>query len=112
MILDSPAGAVLTVLVQPNAIRTEYVGIHGDTLKFRVAAPPVDGAANETLCAYLAKRFGLAGSAVTLQSGRGTRRKRILLRGVSSARVATVLGPQEPPKPHLSRVTGPLRPRS
>lgn len=91
MIAESPAGALLTVLVQPNAPRTEYVGVHGDALKFRVAAPPVDGAANDALCAYLARRFGLVKTSVTVQTGRGARRKRILLRGISVERVASVL---------------------
>jgi len=92
MIHDSPDGVVLTVHVQPSAARTEYAGVHGDALKFRVAAPPVEGAANGVLCAYLAERFGLAKSAVTIQAGHGARRKRILLKGISSHQVTAVLG--------------------
>ena len=55
LVQDSDEGAVLALHVQPKAARTEYVGVHGDTLKFRVAAPPVDGAANEEICRYLAE---------------------------------------------------------
>ncbi|MBI4400831.1 MAG: DUF167 domain-containing protein [Nitrospirae bacterium] len=84
---DSPEGAVLTVHVQPNAARTEYAGAHGDALKFRVAAPPVGGAANETLCSFLADCFGISKSAVVLRSGTGSRHKRVLLKGVSSRQV-------------------------
>jgi len=46
IVQDSKNGAVLIVHVQPNALRTECVGIHGDALKIRVAARPLDGAAN------------------------------------------------------------------
>jgi hypothetical protein len=89
---ESPEGAVLTIHVQPKASKTEYVGLHGGALKFRVAAPPVEGAANEALCAYLAERFSLPTKAVMLQSGRGSRHKRVLLTGVSGQRVLEVLG--------------------
>ena len=40
---DTPEGALLTIHVQPKASRTEYAGEHGDALKFRVAAPRVEG---------------------------------------------------------------------
>lgn len=90
-IQDSPEGAVLTVHVQPHAARTECAGLHGDALKVRVAAPPVEGAANEALCAYLAERFGLPRKAVVIRSGAGARRKRVLLAGVPARRVREVL---------------------
>ena len=83
---DSLEGAILTIHVQPKASKTEYVGVHGDALKFRVAAPPIEGAANEALCAYLIERFSLSKKAVALLSGQGSRRKRVLLSGVSAQR--------------------------
>ncbi len=92
-IQESPEGILLTVHVQPNASRSECAGIHGGALKCRVAAPPVDGAANDALCRFLADRFGLPTSAVKLQSGSGRRRKRLLLRGLSASRVLEVLEP-------------------
>jgi uncharacterized protein (TIGR00251 family) len=88
---DSPAGAVLTIHVQPKASITEYAGLHGGALKFRVAAPPVEGAANEALCSHLAGLFGLPKKAVVVQSGQGSRKKRVLLAGVSADRVQDVL---------------------
>lgn len=88
---NSPEGAVLTVHVQPQASKTEYAGIHGGALKFRVTAPPVEGAANEALCAYLAGLFGLPKKAVVVQSGHGSRHKRVLLTGVSAGRAQDVL---------------------
>jgi len=97
---DSPEGAVLVIHVQPKASKTEYAGLHGGApastpggaLKFRVAAPPVEGAANEALCEYLAELFDLPKKAVVLLSGQGSRHKRVLLVGVLGQRVREVLG--------------------
>lgn len=91
LIRDSPEGAILAVRVQPKAAKTEFAGVHGDALKFRVAAAPVGGAANEALCAYLAERFGLPRKAVVIRSGAGARRKRVLLAGVPARLVREVL---------------------
>jgi uncharacterized protein (TIGR00251 family) len=88
MITDTPDGAVVTIHVQPKAARTEFAGMHGDALKFRVAAPPQDNAANQALCAFLAERFGVAKKEIVLQAGQASRRKRILLRGVTADQVS------------------------
>lgn len=73
----SAAGGVvtLTVHVQPGAKRSEVVGTHGDALKVRLAAPPIDGRANTALIDLVAQRLGLARSAVDLKSGHSARRK-------------------------------------
>jgi uncharacterized protein (TIGR00251 family) len=92
IVQDSPAGAILLVYVLPRASRTEYAGLHGDALKFRVAAPPVEGAANKELCRFLAEAFGLSLSSVEIGSGAAGRRKRVLLRGVSAAKVRHAFG--------------------
>ena len=65
----------LTLHIQPGAKRTEIAGPHGDALKVRLQAPPVDGKANAALLDFLAKRIGLARSGVTLISGQASRRK-------------------------------------
>lgn len=92
LVQDSDEGAVLALHVQPKAARTEYVGVHGDALKFRVAAPPVDGAANEEICRYLAERFGLRKGDVIVQTGQASRHKRIILKRVQAKRVRDILG--------------------
>ncbi|MGH7251077.1 MAG: DUF167 domain-containing protein [Nitrospiraceae bacterium] len=81
----------MTVSILPRAARTECAGVQGDALKFRVAAPPVEGAANEALCAFLAERFGIPRSAVAVRTGHGSRRKRVLLKGVTARRLWEVL---------------------
>lgn len=65
----------LTLHIQPGAKKTEIVGEHGDALKLRLAAPPVDGKANAALLAFVASRLGVARTAVVLRSGQTTRRK-------------------------------------
>jgi uncharacterized protein (TIGR00251 family) len=84
---DTKDGAILTVHIQPKASTTECVGIHGDALKIRVAAPPVDGAANEALIRFLAQALSLPLAAVVIESGTGGRHKRVRLRGVTAERV-------------------------
>lgn len=69
------AGCVLTVHVQPGAKRTEIVGEHGDALKIRLAAPPVDGKANDALLAFLADTLQLARRDLCLRAGQTSRRK-------------------------------------
>ena len=66
---------VLTLHVQPGAKRTEVAGVHGDALKIRLAAPPVDGRANAELLRYLAAAFGVPVRDVTLIRGDTSRRK-------------------------------------
>ncbi len=83
-IQHSSSGVVLTIHAQPGARRTAYDGQHGDALKFRVAAPPVDGAANEALLRHLADLCKVARSAVRLESGQTGRRKRISIQGVTA----------------------------
>jgi uncharacterized protein (TIGR00251 family) len=71
----------LTILVQPRASRSEIVGPHGDALKVRLAAPPVDGAANEELVRLLAKEYGVPKSAIAIVAGLSARRKTVRVRG-------------------------------
>ena len=69
------SSATLTLHVQPGARKTEVVGLHGDALKIRLAAQPVDGKANAALIEFVAERLGLPKSAARLVSGQTSRRK-------------------------------------
>jgi uncharacterized protein (TIGR00251 family) len=71
------------VRVQPRASRSEIGGLHGDALKVRLAAPPVDGAANEALIELLADALGIARTAVRIISGATSRGKVVEVDGVN-----------------------------
>jgi uncharacterized protein (TIGR00251 family) len=74
--LGEKDGAIrFTVRVQPRAARSEIVGVHGDALKVRLAAPPVDGAANVALVEFLAQALGIPQRCVRIVSGATSRGK-------------------------------------
>jgi uncharacterized protein (TIGR00251 family) len=80
------------VHVVPRARRTEITGRHGDGIRVKVAAPPVDGAANAELTRFLAERLGVPRRAVTIVSGAGGRRKIIAVAGLATgAAIRTLL---------------------
>lgn len=68
---------ILSVRIQPRASRDEIVGVHDDSLKIRITAPPVDGKANAHLIKYLAAIFAVPRARVTLLSGESGRNKHI-----------------------------------
>ena len=92
MIQATASGVTVRLRVQPRASRTEVAGTLGDELKIRVAAPPVDGEANEELLRFLAKRLGVPRSAVTIVSGSGSRSKVAAVEGIGPEEAAERLG--------------------
>jgi uncharacterized protein len=86
-------GITLTLHVQPGAKRTEWAGLHGDAIKLRLAAPPVDGKANAALRVFMADYFGVGRSAVTLVSGETSRHKIVRIVGARDAAVAALPQP-------------------
>ena len=74
-IVDGRVTIQLTLHVQPGARCTEVAGTHGDALRIRLAAPPVDGKANAELMRFLAKAFGVPQRHVTLVRGDSSRQK-------------------------------------
>jgi len=91
IVQDTKDGAILTVHIQPKASTTERVGIHGDAIKIRVAAPPVDGAANDELIRFLARRLSIPSTSVQIRSGAGSWRKRVLVKGTTTQLVMACL---------------------
>jgi len=77
-------GIVLTLRVQPRADRDAIAGPHGDCLKVRIAAPPVDGAANAHLRRYLAGLFRVPQTSVSLLRGAAGRTKRVRVTGAAA----------------------------
>ena len=80
----------LTLHVHPGAKTTSCAGIHGDALKIRLAAPPVDGKANQALISWLAKTLSCPQSALELIRGQTSRRKVIRISAAPSGVVALI----------------------
>ncbi len=72
-----PPRWTLLIRAQPGGRTAGVLGEHGDALRVRVAAPPVDGKANDALLAWLARRLGVAARDVELVSGASSRTKRV-----------------------------------
>lgn len=89
---EAGAAITLTLHVQPGAKRTEVAGVHGDALKIRLAAPPIDGRANAALLEFVAQRLDLARSAIELKSGQTSRRKVLLVTGAPADTARRLLG--------------------
>lgn len=85
MISDVPDGAVIDVRVIPRAGRTEIAGSRAGALLVRLAAAPVDGAANLELIALLARVFDLPKRSFVILSGDKSRNKRVKVIGVTAA---------------------------
>ena len=73
------ADLLLDCHLQPCARSIGFAGQHGERLKIRISAPPVDGKANEMLLAFLAKEFDVGRRQVSLLSGQQSRQKRVLI---------------------------------
>ena len=71
----------MSVHAQPGAKRTAVQGLHGNALKMRVTAPPVDGAANTELIQFLAKVFTVLQRDISLTHGETSRRKQFVISG-------------------------------
>ena len=86
-------GKVLSISlhVQPRARKTEIIGVHGETLKVKVAAPPVEGAANEELIRFFAKFLDVSKSSVQLKLGSKGRKKVIEVSGLTTSEFTVIL---------------------
>lgn len=93
--VDAKDGSVvLSLHIQPGAKQTAVVGPHGDALKIRLAAPPVDGKANAALLAFLGQKLGAGGTArpaVELIAGQTSRTKRVRVTGAAPAEIQSSL---------------------
>jgi uncharacterized protein (TIGR00251 family) len=88
-----PEGVLLRIWAQPKASRTQVTGLHGEPprLRIQIAAPPVDGAANEELLRFLKKALGIPASRIELIRGATSKHKDVLCRGLSAAEAQAVL---------------------
>ena len=86
-----PGGVRLAVQIQPNAKKTEVVGVLDDALKIKLAAQPIEGKANEALVKWLAGALGVSRSAVTLTHGQTSKKKLLEVAGVTLEDVGRLL---------------------
>lgn len=84
---ESSQGCVIFVHAAPRASRDAIVGTHGDALKVRLNAPPVDGKANDRLLKFLSEKLGVPGAAVSLLRGQSSREKQVIVSGLAAAEI-------------------------
>lgn len=88
---DGPDGCLLDVRVLPRGKSDEVVGVRARRLCLRTTAPPVEGAANARVQAFMAKTLGVRKSQVAIVSGETAREKTLRIRGLSCAELAARL---------------------
>ena len=93
----SPA-SLLHIRVVPRARRTEISGRRGETIVVRLAAPPVDGAANEALIGFLSERLGIPQRRIVIVRGATARDKTVAIDGLAPAEIARRLGVERSPR--------------
>ncbi len=71
----------LTLHIQPGAKHTNVAGLHGEALKLRLAAPPIEGRANEALLKFIAEKFAVPLRNVELKQGGQSRHKVVAVTG-------------------------------
>lgn len=90
---SSAVSIIIKIRVQPNASRSQVAGLFGDRLKIRIAAPPVDGAANAELISFLKKTLSVSTTSLTLIRGDTSRNKDVLCNGLTPEEVQKKLLP-------------------
>jgi uncharacterized protein (TIGR00251 family) len=85
-------GVTLRVWVKPRASRSQVLGARDGCLEVAVAAPPVDGAANDELRKTLARHFKVSRGAVSVEAGKASRTKLVRIRGVSISDALAKIG--------------------
>lgn len=81
-IRETAKGVLLPVRAVPRASKNEIQGIHGDALKVRLQAPPVEGKANEALVRFLSDTLDISRAQISIASGETGRNKAVLITGI------------------------------
>jgi uncharacterized protein (TIGR00251 family) len=92
---EESGALTFAVRVVPRASKSALAGEHAGALKVRVAAPPVEGAANEELARLLAKAFGVAARDVEVLSGRASKSKRVRVVGARASDLLRLAGEEK-----------------
>ena len=88
---EKDRGLTFAVRIVPRASHSEIAGEHNGALRIRIAAPPVEGAANRELIRLLAKSFRLPQNAVEIISGAASKSKVVHIAGADSARLEQLI---------------------
>jgi uncharacterized protein (TIGR00251 family) len=96
--VERPEGVEIRIHIQPRASKTEIVGLHGEAVKIRIAAPPVDGQANTELFRFLARQLGVPQQYVQIISGVSSRQKRVFIKGKTLTEIGAYLAKATSPK--------------
>lgn len=91
-IKEIPGGVVLSVHASPRSVKSQVQGLHGNAVKVKLQAPPVDGKANGALVEFLAGVLGVPRRHVSLVSGATSRCKQVAIAGVSVEDARKALG--------------------
>jgi len=81
-ISSAEGGAAFPVRVVPRASKNEISGRHGEAVKIRLTAPPVEGAANEALISFLSEILGVRKGQIEILSGHASRDKIVCVVGL------------------------------
>ena len=90
-IKETAKGVLLPVRAVPRASKNEIQGIHGDALKVRLQAPPVEGKANQALIRFLSDALDIPRSQLSIASGETGRNKAVLITGISKEELVSLL---------------------
>ena len=92
-ITQSGKNAVITLHIVPRSSRTEICGEHGDALKIKLQAPPVEGKANKALIEFLSDKLDTPRNSISILSGDTGRNKRIIISGIKTETITRILAP-------------------
>jgi len=90
-IRETSKGVLLPVRLVPRAAKNEIQGVHGDALKIRLQAPPVEGKANQALIRFLSDTLNIPRSQISIASGETGRNKAVLITGMSREALLSLL---------------------
>ena len=93
---ERPEGVLFQIKVLPRSARSEVAGIHGEALKIKITAPPVEGKANEEIVRFLAKRLGVKSAQVSIVSGGHSQIKTVAVSGLTGPQVRERLNVEAP----------------
>ena len=102
---ETEGAITFSVRVVPRASRSEIVGEHDGALRVRVAAPPINGAANEELARMLARALGVSTRAVEIMSGHASRTKLVRVNGMTEERLLSLLSVRQRERQEVSKLT-------